>query len=104
MSFASIKLVEKIQGAPDGYFKGLDSKMVAYGILGIEIMAAAQALDFREYQFGKGVQKAKEVVRKHVEFLEIDRPLYKDHNAMKELVRSCEILDEVEKLVGSLEE
>ncbi len=76
----------------------------AYGILGIEIMAAAQALDFREYQFGKGVQKAKEVVRKHVEFLDIDRPLYKDHNNMKDLVQSCEILEEVEKLVGSLEE
>ncbi|RLD51496.1 MAG: phenylalanine ammonia-lyase [Bacteroidetes bacterium] len=75
----------------------------AYGILGIEIMAAAQALDFRDYQFGKGVQKAKEVVRRHVEFLDIDRPLYKDHNSMKDLVRSCEILDEVEKLVGSLE-
>ncbi|NQT78278.1 MAG: aromatic amino acid lyase [Bacteroidetes bacterium] len=75
----------------------------AYGILGIEIMAAAQALDFREYKFGKGVSKAKEVVRKHVEFLDIDRPLYNDHNNMKALVKSCEILDEVEKVVGSLE-
>ena len=75
----------------------------AYGILGIEFMAAAQALDFREYNFGKGVSKAKEVVRRHVDFLEVDRPLYPDHNAMKELVRSCEILEEVEKSVGSLE-
>lgn len=75
----------------------------AYGILGIEFMAAAQALDFREYGFGKGVSKAKEVVRKYVEFLDIDRPLYPDHNAMKELVKSCEILEEVEKCVGSLE-
>ena len=75
----------------------------AYGILGIEIMAAAQALDFREYAFGKGVSKAKEIVRKYVEFLEIDRPLYNDHNAMKDLVKSCEILHEVEKVVGSLE-
>jgi histidine ammonia-lyase len=75
----------------------------AYGILGIEIMAAAQALDFREYKFGKGVNKAKEVVRKHVEFLDIDRPLYNDHNTMKALVKSCEILHEVEKVVGSLE-
>ena len=75
----------------------------AYGILGIEIMAAAQALDFREYSFGKGVTKAKEVVRRHVEFLDIDRPLYNDHNAMKDLVKSCEILNEVEKVVGSLE-
>jgi len=75
----------------------------AYGILGIELMAAAQALDFREYAFGKGVTKAKEVVRRHVDFLEIDRPLYTDHNAMKALVQSCEILHEVETVVGSLE-
>jgi len=47
--------------------------------------------------------KAKEVIRKHVDFLEVDRPLYPDHNAMKELVKSCEILTEVEKVVGKLE-
>ncbi len=75
----------------------------AYGILGIEFMAAAQALDFRKYSFGKGVAKAKEVVRRHVDFLDIDRPLYPDHNAMKKLVKSCEILGEVEKEIGSLE-
>lgn len=75
----------------------------AYGVLGIEFMAAAQALDFREFEFGKGVQKAKEVIRKHVEFLEIDRPLHKDHNTMKELVQSCLILKEVEELIGKLE-
>jgi histidine ammonia-lyase len=76
----------------------------AYGILGIEFMAAAQALDFREFNFGNGVTKAKEVVRKYVEFLDVDRPLYPDHTNMKELVKSCEILEEVEKVVGSLEE
>jgi len=75
----------------------------AYGILGIEFMAAAQALDFREHKTGKGVTKAKEVIRKHVEFLDVDRPLYNDHNKMKALVKSCEILEEVEKVVGSLE-
>lgn len=75
----------------------------AYGILGIEFMAAAQALDFREYAFGRGVTKAKEVIRRHVEFLDIDRPLYNDHNKMKELVKSCEILNEVEAVVGKLD-
>ncbi len=75
----------------------------AYGVLGIELMAAAQALDFREYTFGKGTTKAKEVIRRHVDFLEIDRPLYPDHTRMKELVKSGEILEEVEKAVGSLE-
>ena len=75
----------------------------AYGILGIELMAAAQALDFREFKFGVGTAKAKEVIRKYVEFLDVDRPLYDDHNKMKELVKSCEILTEVEKTIGFLE-
>jgi histidine ammonia-lyase len=75
----------------------------AYGILGIEFMAAAQALDFRDYKFGKGVAKAKEVIRKYVKFLDEDRPLYPDHTRMKELVKSCEILYDVEKVVGSLD-
>jgi len=75
----------------------------AYGILGIEMMAAAQALDLRDYKFGTGTAKAREIVRKHVDFLEIDRPLYKDHTAMKELVRSGQVLEEVEKAVGNLE-
>ncbi|MDI6808804.1 MAG: aromatic amino acid ammonia-lyase [Candidatus Eisenbacteria bacterium] len=75
----------------------------AYGILGIEFMAAAQALDFREFTPGRGVEKARGVVRKYVEHLDEDRPLYPDHTRMKELVKSCEILEEVEKVVGSLE-
>jgi len=75
----------------------------AYGVLGIEFIAASQALDFRNFTTGKGVSKAKEVVRKHVAHLDVDRPLYPDHTKMKEVVKSCEILDEVENVVGTLE-
>jgi len=81
----------------------------AYGILGIEFMAAAQALDLRQkfdeqkYDFGKGTATAHQVIRKYVNYLDIDRPLFDDHNAMKALVESCEILHEVEKTIGSLE-
>ncbi len=75
----------------------------AYGVLGIEFMAAAQALDFREFSFGKGVNAAREVIRKHIDHLDVDRPLHKDHNTMKKLVESCEILEYVEKSIGSLE-
>src|SRR5512136_3475827 len=74
----------------------------AYGILGIELMAAAQALDFREFQFGTGTTKAREVIRRHVAHLDVDRPLFDDHNAMKALVKSGEILEEVERSVGPL--
>ena len=72
----------------------------AYGVLGIEFMAAAQALDFRTFTPGKGTGKARDVIRKHVAHLEVDRPLFNDHNTMKKLVQSGEILDEVEKVVG----
>jgi histidine ammonia-lyase len=72
-------------------------------VLGIEFMAAAQALDFRDFAFGRGVSVAREVVRRHVEHLDEDRPLYPDHDRMKELVCSCEILDAVEATVGPLD-
>ena len=74
----------------------------AYGILGIEFFAAAQALDLREHKFGDGVIKAHRVIRKSVEFLDIDRPLYNDHNKMKNLVKSCKILEEVELDLGDI--
>ena len=74
----------------------------AYGVLGIEFMAAAQALDFREFEPGKGTAKARDVIRRHVKHLNIDRPLFPDHNAMKDLVKSGEILNAVELEVGPL--
>ena len=76
----------------------------AYGVLGIEFMAAAQALDFREFTPGHGTQTARSVIRRYVEHLDEDRPLYPDHNVMKALVKSGEILDELEREIGSLQE
>jgi len=74
----------------------------AYGVLGIEFMGAAQALDFRDFTPGHGVSAAHEVIRKHVTHLDEDRPLHADHNVMKELVKSGEILEAVEAIVGQL--
>jgi histidine ammonia-lyase len=67
------------------------------------MLAAAQALDIRKFNNGKGVEIAKKVIRKYVDFLDIDRPLYKDHNKIKEVVKSGEILKEVEKEIGPLD-
>ena len=74
----------------------------ACGVLGIEFMAAAQALDFRDFTKGKGVRAAHAEVRRHVEFLDVDRPLHNDHTAMMELVRDNGILEAVENEVGVL--
>jgi len=70
----------------------------AAGIIGIELMAAAQALDIRGYHYGEGTDIARKIIRKYIKPLEEDRPLHTDHNTMKKLVLSGEILDEVEKL------
>ena len=75
----------------------------AYGVLGIELMAAAQALDFRTFTPGKGTEKAREIIRRHVAHLDVDRPLFNDHNAMKALVQSGELPGEVEAEIGAFE-
>jgi len=74
----------------------------ARGVLGIELIAAAQALDFRRHRFGDGVNAAHGAVRKHVEHLGEDRPLYPDHNRMVEVIRSNEVLDAVQEVTGPL--
>lgn len=74
----------------------------AHGVLGIEFMAAAQALDFRDWTFGHGNEAARTAVRECIEHLDEDRPLFPDHNAMRDLVRSCRILDAVEATTGPL--
>ncbi len=74
----------------------------ACGVLGIEMMAAAQALDLRDFTPGRGTAAAKACVREHIAFLEIDRPLHPDHTAMRELVRSHRVLTTVEQVVGNL--
>jgi histidine ammonia-lyase len=74
----------------------------AHGVLGIEFIAAAQALDFRDYKFGRGTQAAHTAVRKVVKHLDEDRPLYKDHNNIKESVKNLDILKAVEKEIGEL--
>ncbi len=76
----------------------------AQAVLGIEMMAGAQAMDFRRpLRGGKGTEAAYEVIRKRVAFLEEDRPLYPDNNAMAALVESGEILEAVERAVGKLD-
>ncbi|MCB0701686.1 MAG: aromatic amino acid lyase [Ignavibacteriae bacterium] len=75
----------------------------AQSVIGIEFFAAAQALDFRDFNYGQGVTKAYQVIRKYIEYLDEDRPLYNDHNTITELVRSNEILESVESVIGDLD-
>ena len=75
----------------------------ANAVVAIELMAGAQALDFRKpLKPGRGVKVAYDIVRKYVEHLEEDRPVYDDINRLTAVVKSGEILEEVEKTIGTL--
>ncbi len=74
----------------------------AYGVLGIEFIAAAQALDFRDYTPGKGTRAAHQAIRQVVDHLDVDRPLFDDHNNMMQTVKNRDILHAVEAAIGKL--
>ncbi len=74
------------------------------GVLAIEMLTAAQALDFRKPQRpGVGTMAAYEVIREKVSFLEDDRPLHPDIKAVADLIRNGTIREAVERAVGELE-
>lgn len=75
----------------------------SWSILAVELMAAAQAFDFRApTKPSPAAQAAYEVIRKHVKKLEEDRPIYDDINRLTRVARSGDILAAVEKVAGPL--
>jgi len=66
-------------------------------VVGIELVCAAQALDFVEHRVpGVGTRAAYQTVREHVSHLDEDRPIHRDIEAVTELLRSDSLLDAVE--------
>lgn len=72
-------------------------------ILAIEMMSAAQALDFLDDKPGKGTAVAYHEIRKVVKPLKKDRVLWPDIQAIAQLISSWRILEAVEAEVGEIE-
>lgn len=72
-------------------------------VVATEIMAACQAIDFRENEFklGKGTQLAYDEVRKHIKFIENDgqTEMYDELEAATALLKNGTLLDAVQKEV-----
>ncbi|PJF20884.1 MAG: histidine ammonia-lyase, partial [Phototrophicales bacterium] len=70
-------------------------------ILSMELMAAAQGIDFRreimgkKARLGKGTQPVYDLIRRHVPFLEEDAVMYRHMQAVHGLVMSGEVVDAV---------
>ena len=72
-------------------------------VLAIEILAAAQAIDFSDSEeLGNGTKTAYEIVRENVATLHEDRVMYVDINKCAELIKKHIIVDKVENSIGKL--
>ncbi|MBN2563477.1 MAG: histidine ammonia-lyase [Phycisphaerae bacterium] len=72
-------------------------------VLAIEMMSAAQAVEFHEGRRpGRGTAVAYDLIREKVPPLKDDRVLYPDIEAIRKLVEDCSILDAVEAEIGPL--
>ncbi|NUM87871.1 MAG: histidine ammonia-lyase [Bdellovibrionales bacterium] len=75
----------------------------ARNVLAMEILCAAQGLDFlRPLRAGRGARAARDHVRESVGFANKDRAFHEDIERIHELLRSGSLLAAVEKAVGSL--
>lgn len=73
-------------------------------IIAIEFLAAAQGLDFlAPLKSSKPLEAAHKLIRKHIKKLTEDRRLDHDIKKVVELIKSREILQAVEKIVGKLD-
>jgi histidine ammonia-lyase len=89
--------------APGAAFTAREIIRNVGAVIAIEMMCAAQAMDFKKPEKpGKGTIAAYKEVRKVVTHLEDDRVLYPDINIIADRVRDYTILNAVEKAVGSL--
>lgn len=75
----------------------------AEAVLGIEWMAAAQALDLQERRgLGRGTAPAYALLRDHVSFMEADRVFYGDQERAAALIRDRSLVGAAEAAVGTL--
>ena len=72
-------------------------------VIGIELLCAAQGMDFRlPLKGGRGTEAAHKYIRKHIPYLDNDRTLYPEINKARDLIHSGELVKIVEEMVGKL--
>ena len=75
----------------------------AFHVLAIELMCAAQAADFKgKEKLGKGSRLAYDAAREKVTYMEHDRALYPDMDALYDVVSSHALMERVEQALGDL--
>jgi len=106
---ASVDSIPTSAGQEDHVSMGSISALHAWEILrnvenviAIEMLSAAQGIDFHDEEPGKGTKAAHAVIRTHVSHVDDDRVMYTDIETVREILVSGEIVKAVEKVVGEL--
>ncbi len=71
-------------------------------VVAIEMMSAAQGLEYHDKIPGKGVKVAYDHIRERVDPLEKDRPLSGDIKSIKDSFKAGDLIEKVEDAVGTL--
>ena len=71
-------------------------------VVSIEMLCAAQGIDFWEHRPGAGTRIAHALIRESVPHLDDDRVLYRDIETIRDLVISGSLVEAVEQEVGPL--
>ena len=75
----------------------------ALTVLAIELVSAAQGLDYHApLKSSKAVEAAHRTIRREVSHLDVDRYYRPELDKVSELVRSSNLLNEVERGIGRL--
>ncbi len=68
-------------------------------VIAIQMLVAAQGINFWSESPGVGTKAAHHLIRKYIPFMEKDKAIYKDIEIARELINSGEIVKAVEKVV-----
>lgn len=75
----------------------------AQNVIAIEMLCAAQAIDFAESgKLGKGTEVAYKIIRSKVDKLNEDRVMHLDFEKIYDIIKDNQLLSEVEKAIGEL--
>lgn len=70
-------------------------------VVATEIMAACQAIDFRDnMKLGKGTSEAYKLIREHICFIEEDKVMYRELDKCTQLINNSSLLNSVEKVIN----
>jgi len=106
---ASVDSIPTSAGQEDHVSMGLTAARQTRDILNnvehtvaIELLSAAQGLEFHDLEPGKGVKAAYNFLRDYVDPLEKDRSLHEDIIRCRDLIHEGEVIESVEDEIGEL--